>query len=242
MADSPFAIPPGWYHAEGDAAGTVRYWDGASWTGGPTMPPTAGAFGPGAGPAPTWDGSRWAGSPGGYPITAAPAGLAGPGGRTLASPGKRIIAYIIDSILAALVTTPIVWATSWDEISAATEPGGEPFSGFNTGFGGGVDEISIALTLAQWLIFGAFLAASGGTPGKLIMGIRVAGPDGQTPPSLRAAFLRPSYLLFGLIPFVGGIVQGALVLIGLVMLFNGQRRTPWDHLAGTYVVEATTRS
>jgi hypothetical protein len=29
--------PPGWYHAEGDAPGTHRYWDGSSWIGGPEL-------------------------------------------------------------------------------------------------------------------------------------------------------------------------------------------------------------
>ncbi len=27
--------PPGWYHAQGDRAGTERYWDGTQWLGGP---------------------------------------------------------------------------------------------------------------------------------------------------------------------------------------------------------------
>jgi len=30
---------PGYYHAEGDPPGTVRYWDGASWTTDPITPP-----------------------------------------------------------------------------------------------------------------------------------------------------------------------------------------------------------
>ena len=29
------AAVPGWYHAEGDPAGTERFWDGSSWTQGP---------------------------------------------------------------------------------------------------------------------------------------------------------------------------------------------------------------
>ena len=34
-ASFPSATPAGWYHAEGDPAGTSRYWDGAQWSGGP---------------------------------------------------------------------------------------------------------------------------------------------------------------------------------------------------------------
>ena len=36
--------PPGWYHAEGDPDGTVRYWNGTTWTEGPVpaaLPETA---------------------------------------------------------------------------------------------------------------------------------------------------------------------------------------------------------
>ncbi len=32
---SPNATPPGWYQAGGDPPGTQRYWDGATWQGGP---------------------------------------------------------------------------------------------------------------------------------------------------------------------------------------------------------------
>lgn len=41
---------PGWYHANGDPAGTVRYWDGSAWSGDPMVqnasaaPPTSDAF------------------------------------------------------------------------------------------------------------------------------------------------------------------------------------------------------
>lgn len=32
---------PGWYHAQGDPAGSVRYWDGHAWRGEPTLTPTS---------------------------------------------------------------------------------------------------------------------------------------------------------------------------------------------------------
>ena len=31
--------PPGWYHAQGDPEGTIRYWDGAEWSPAPTPAP-----------------------------------------------------------------------------------------------------------------------------------------------------------------------------------------------------------
>ncbi len=60
------ATPPGWYYAAGDPPGTQRYWDGATWQGGP------------------------------QPVAAAGAGVGVASGPQLADPGKRIIARIID--------------------------------------------------------------------------------------------------------------------------------------------------
>lgn len=37
MQPSPPDIPAGWYHGAGDPPGTVRYWDGARWVGGPAL-------------------------------------------------------------------------------------------------------------------------------------------------------------------------------------------------------------
>lgn len=39
MSDAPQTQPPGWYYAQGDPPGTQRYWDGASWQGGPQPVP-----------------------------------------------------------------------------------------------------------------------------------------------------------------------------------------------------------
>ena len=42
---------PGWYHAQGDPAGTERYWDGSAWTEGPR--PVGGVPSPPSAPAAT---------------------------------------------------------------------------------------------------------------------------------------------------------------------------------------------
>jgi hypothetical protein len=54
VSQSSSSVPPGWYHGEGDPAGTVRYWEGSQWVGGPVTPPPVQA-----GSGRHWDGSRW---------------------------------------------------------------------------------------------------------------------------------------------------------------------------------------
>ena len=55
--------PPGWYHGDGDPAGTKRYWDGEIWIGEPQVMPSAP-------PAPSSPGAGYASQP--MPPTAYP--------------------------------------------------------------------------------------------------------------------------------------------------------------------------
>ncbi|NNF54584.1 MAG: RDD family protein [Acidimicrobiales bacterium] len=41
MSISTSAPTSGYYHAQGDPPGTVRFWDGSQWQGGPTSPPAS---------------------------------------------------------------------------------------------------------------------------------------------------------------------------------------------------------
>lgn len=70
MTSIPPTQPPGWYYAQGDPPGTQRYWDGATWQGGPQAVP--GAEG---------------------------AGTGGYNKATLPSPWVRLLARIIDGII-----------------------------------------------------------------------------------------------------------------------------------------------
>ena len=70
VSELPPPQPPGWYHAEGDPPGSQRYWNGTTWVGEPRD----------MGAAPTAAGHQY-------------------GGATLAEPGTRIIARIIDGDL-----------------------------------------------------------------------------------------------------------------------------------------------
>ncbi len=74
MSDDPQTQPPGWYYAQGDPPGTQRYWDGASWQGGP------------------------------QPVPGADVGVADSVAGNLAEPIKRIAARFIDGILWVILT------------------------------------------------------------------------------------------------------------------------------------------
>lgn len=79
MTDSGGSQPPGWYHADGDPAGTQRYWDGAQWVGGPQAAQEAAAVdSPSYGQA-LQGGSATSGNPAQY--------------------GSRVIAVIIDGLI-----------------------------------------------------------------------------------------------------------------------------------------------
>ncbi len=69
MSISTSAPTSGYYHAKGDPPGTVRFWDGTNWQGGPSTPPAS-------------SGNRRTET-----------------GRRLASPGRRIGARMLDYLV-----------------------------------------------------------------------------------------------------------------------------------------------
>ncbi len=95
----------GWYHAEGDPVGTLRYWDGAQWVGEPQYPPQPATqpvapFQPApSGPEP-WSGAPWSDQQG-------PA-------RQKGGIGARFLAYFID-VLIAVVPFIVLSAVGGDD-------------------------------------------------------------------------------------------------------------------------------
>lgn len=176
-----------------------------------------------------WDGSQWQGGPQPAPGSASAAGMAAdPGQGGLASPGQRILARIIDWVIVFVVSLII----------------GVIFGG-NRGMGAGADGASLVAGILSTLVFVAyeiwFTANKGGTPGKLVLNIRVADQATRaTPIDYQQAFLRASPLLIGFIPV--NVISIVLLLVGLaslVMLFvDSQRQAVWDKIAKTVVVKA----
>lgn len=212
----------GWYYAEGDPPGTTRYWDGTQWVGDPVHTPPA--------------------APGGEGFADTTTG-GGAFRQQLASPGSRIGARVIDIVIALIIAliffVPVITGVI-DDIDAL---GSNPSD----------SEVEQVLTdavednvgrLALFSLIGLlwdflWVGFAGGTPGKLMLGLRVARADNrESPPGWGKAALRSLNRLVGLIPGLGGIIGGLVGLASLIMLFvDDQHRTVMDRIATTVVVK-----
>lgn len=209
---------PGWYNAEGDPPGTTRYWDGERWVGDPVHTPAAS---PGTG---------------GYSGTQQP-------GLRLASPGSRIGARLIDFIIAAILAIAIFVPVIGDVIDSIDALGPNPTDSqvqdvVTNAIEDNFNRIAV-LGIAGILWDFLWVAFAGGTPGKLMLGLRVARADtGASPPGFAKAALRSLNRLLSLIPGFGGLVAALVGLVSLIMLFSDdQHRTVMDRVATTVVVK-----
>lgn len=87
------------------------------------------------------------------------------------------------------------------------------------------------------IVNGYFLAKSGQTLGKKIMGIKVVRYANRTENPGFGNLVGLRYLvptLMGYIPFVGGFFP----LINILFIFGREKRCVHDHIAGTVVVDA----
>jgi uncharacterized RDD family membrane protein YckC len=188
--------PPGWYQAETDPPGTERYWDGNQWSA-----DTRAAIAP-------------------PPMAAALGDRATPHGREIASAGSRIGARLLDSVIVAVLSAPIV-------VSNASFDGGQIV--YDNAL---VPWVAAAIGALYEILFTALRSA---TPGKMLLGIEIVRKDdGKTPLGWATAALRWSPNLLGYL--YSGL--GTLVfLASLVLVFaDRMRRTVFDFVGQTYVV------
>lgn len=183
-----------------------------------------------------WDGSSWVGGP--QPVAAS--GTEGVmTASTLAEPGSRIGARIIDGI---------VWAILGGIV-------GGVFGTLSAGFAlasGEAADISITRLLASGILSTLLVAAyeifmvgtQGATLGKMALGMKVTNSDGspadiQT--GTRRMYLYIAVGILSALPLIGGLGSLANLIIaiaGLIMLFtDDQRQTPWDKVGKTLVVK-----
>lgn len=204
--------PPGWYPAQGDPPGTVRWWDGSKWVGGPQTQGAqqqAGYVAPGAG-------------------THA-------NGRELADPWLRIAAWLIDFVLILLVSIPfgVAFAVGGGIESDGSVSGGALVLAAAGGF---VTTAYVVLmnsylsgTVGKLLLGLRIVGRDGSEPLGLNLGVR------------RTLNTIVGFVL-GLIPAVtlSLAISGVFMLIGLVSLVflfsDPEHRTVMDRFADTYVV------
>ena len=231
---------PGWYYCQGDPPNTLRYWNGRQWVGAPQYP--AAQQSPAQHP-----GMQ-------QPGVAHSSDIQLPGIGTLADPGLRLVARLIDVVILGCASYAI---NSLIGIFAADRA----IAGISTnGFNGVVDAFStfgVMMMVSAVVAVGLGMAYEvgctmhfGATPGKLMFGFRIVDEHGKSPLTWQPAIVR--WILFGMLilvarmPIVGFIgALGLLVLsiLGLVLILTSpKRQAPWDVLAKTYVIMKGTNT
>ena len=164
-----------------------------------------------------WDGAQWIGEP----TTQQPT-YATPGGREYGGAGIRLGARILDGIIVGVPAVLIALAIiDSDDIT----------SGTNFGFA----LIGLLIGIAYEV---GFVGTAGATPGKMILGLKVIGEDGNSPPSWNAAFMRWLPAAVNIIPGLGGLLSLVLAIASGVMISNDdQNRSVQDRVGKTFVVK-----
>jgi uncharacterized RDD family membrane protein YckC len=104
------------------------------------------------------------------------------------------------------------------------------------GFGGDTWLGSAIISLLWFGYFVWFESNNGATVGKKLLNLRVVVADGSHP-SMEAAAKRNVWMLFGLIPFVGGLLSLIAVIVIIVTISsNPDSRGKHDEFAGTAVM------
>ena len=164
----------------------------------------------------------------------------------LASPGKRIAAYLINCLIGSVAYIPMIWgAVSMSGSYAAAIDPENPVQMEPSGFAMGMIGLGSVLILAYLIFQAVLMSKTGQSLGKRLMKIKVVNEDGDNPGFAGTVAMReivPNLVLtvVGMIPFLGIIAQLGFWIACLVMLFlvDRDRRTLQDMIAKTYVVDA----
>ena len=157
---------------------------------------------------------------------------AGPGAHSLASPGKRILARIIDGVIFAVLFL----------ILAALFGGSVGGAGLTASSSFGAQLVGLAVVTAYQA---AFLSSKGATPGKMAMSIKVVFEDGRKL-DLHGALMRLAIdITLGLVALVSAflwlsnLASLVVTIVSLVFLFTHDRRQAvWDRVAKTIVINS----
>ena len=136
--------------------------------------------------------------------------------------GRRLVAYLIDSIVLSVVGCSVGFGIS---LVATLLTGGSEDAA--TGLNLSVQCLSFLITAGYFIVF---WATTGQTLGKMAMGIKVISTDGS-PVAWGKALLR----------YIGYIVSGIPLSLGFIWAAFDAKRQGWhDKIASTYVVRKDT--
>jgi uncharacterized RDD family membrane protein YckC len=142
--------------------------------------------------------------------------------------GTRFLARLIDHILLGIVNfviiVPLIIAAAFTGVGN----GLNPFGGFSAG-----SLVAAIVTAAITIGYFALMESnSGQTVGKMLIGLKTVGPDGNKP-TMEQALKRNSWYALGIVPFLGGLAQLAATIYIAVTINNSATRTGWhDTFAG----------
>jgi uncharacterized RDD family membrane protein YckC len=160
----------------------------------------------------------------------------------LASPGRRILGYLIDVVILAVVSVPIwlIGVASLGTTTTTTDQFGNT-TGFSSGVGGASFFAVLAvLGLVQVLYHVGFVALKGQTPGAMVVKVKVVLRSDGAIPGWGPAFMRWVPNLVSFVPCLGSFLAIGLLIWALVNLFsNPLRQTPYDLAAKTVVIDVS---
>lgn len=137
--------------------------------------------------------------------------------------GKRLLARVLDAVIIGIPASALL------AIMGLPAP--------TIGLGGTSAWLESAVTAGLWFAYYvAFEAVTGATVAKRIMNLKVVSATGGSA-ALTGAAMRNSWILFGLIPVVGGILLLVAVVWIAASIGRGEQNTGvHDRISGTAVI------